>query len=105
MSIYGNWRTATIALGATDSGVVDLGNNYEYIQVVLPTLDSGVISIKVAEKSTDTFVVMGNSSAETATTTGGHADVYLIGGWQFIKICSDATQTASREIKVRGSRA
>jgi hypothetical protein len=71
------------------------------VEIVLPTLDSGTIKVQVCDTATGTFVDLG-ANITTATTTGGYADTWVIGGYQFIKIVSSANQTAERTIKLRG---
>jgi len=101
MSLYMPWRTATIANGDTVSDEVDLMNNCEYMQVILPPLTDGTIKVQVCEASCETFQDLG-SGVTTATTTGGYSTTFKIGGYQFIKIVSSVSQGDERIIKVRG---
>ncbi len=104
MSVYGGWRTATIADEATESGEVDLGHLYDFIDIIIPTIDSAAIRIKVAEVGGGTYQYLGDGIA-TAATTGGYSDTFKLGGWEHIKIVSSATQsTAAVDFKVRGWR-
>ena len=103
MSLFMAWKAATIAASGTSSAEVDLGNNCDYLQILLPTLTSCTIKIQVAEGSGGTFQDLG-SSITTATTTGGYTTTFRLGGYQFIKVVSSATQTAERLIRVRGAK-
>lgn len=103
MSIYGSWKAATIANAGTSSAEVDLGKDYDFLEIQIPTVTSGTLKVQVAEKTGGTFQDLG-SSVTTATTTGAYDTVFKLGGWQFIKIVSSATQGAERLIRVRGMR-
>lgn len=103
MTVYGNWRTATIANGATASGEVDLGDNYDFLDVILPTLTSGTLKVQVSDKSGGTFQDLGKSLV-VAATTGAYSTVFRLGGWHYVKIVSGAAQAADRSILVRGLR-
>jgi hypothetical protein len=103
MSIYGEWKTATIAQSGTTSGEVNLVRDYDRIQVILPALTSGTLNVQVSKTTGGTFQAL-DSEAIIAATTGGYSDEWEIGGWQFIKIVSSGTQSSARTIYVRGSR-
>lgn len=105
MSLYGEWKNAVITIATDDdlSAEVDLGNNYEFMQIILPTLTSCQVSVQVSDTTGGTFVDLGNSQT-TDTTTGGYATTFKLGGYQFIKVKTSAAQGANRTIKVRGSR-
>lgn len=103
MSFYGAWQTATIANGGTTSNAVALGRDYEYINVILPTLTAGTLKMQVCDTYGGTYQDLG-SSAITASTTGAYSDTWTLGGWSFIKIVSSADQSGDKAIKVRGWR-
>jgi len=103
MSIYSNWKTGTIATGGTSTGVIDLGKDYEYVQIILPTLTSCTLKVQVSDTVGGTYQDLGVSNI-TNTTTGGYGDVWKIGGYQFLKVVSSVAQAAARTIKVRGMR-
>jgi len=104
MSLYGDWKAATIPLNGTSSAEVDLGRDYDYLEIQIPTLISCTIKLQVAEKSEGTFRDLGDSITTDAGTHNYH-DVFYLGGWQFIKVVSSVTQTASDKlIRVRGMR-
>ncbi len=103
MSVYGGWRTATIASSDTASGEVDLGHDYDFLDIILPTLTSGTIKLQVAQVAGGTYQDLGDSIV-TAVTTGGYSDTFNLGGWQHIKVVSSGTQGAERSILVRGWR-
>jgi hypothetical protein len=104
MSVYGGWKTATIALNGTTSGEVDLGApSWDYLQVIIPTIDSGTIKVQVSDVAGGTYQDLGDD-VTTNTTTGGYSTVFRLGGWQHVKIVTSSTQTAAREFKIRGMR-
>jgi len=105
MSVYGSWKDATIADEGTVSAEVDLGRDYEWIQIVIPLIDSANISFQVAELTGGTFQALGSGSQVITAGTGAFTTVATIGGFQFIKVVSSATQsTAAVTFRVRGSR-
>ena len=104
MSYYGDWLAATIADEATSSAEVNLGGNFDYLQIQIPTIDAATIKIQVSESSGGTFYDLGDG---ITTAAGAHtyADVFKLGGYQFIKVVSSATQSTSEVlIRVRGWR-
>jgi len=102
--MYGSWKPATIETDDTSSAEVDLGNDYDYLEIIIPTLISGTIKIQVAEQSGGTFYDLGDG-VTTATGTHNYADVFKLGGYRYIKVVSSVTQTTSdRLIRVRGMR-
>ena len=103
MSIYGQWVAATIDSGETSTAAIDLGRPYDFLSVEVPTMDTCSLSLKVAEKVGGTYYPLGLDS-ETNEETFNRADVWRLGGWQFIKIVASAPQSAERLIRVCGMR-
>lgn len=103
MSVYGGWKTATIDQNNTDSGAVDLGHDFDFLDVILPTLTSGTIKIKVAQTASGTYQDLGDGIT-TEATIGGYSDTFILGGWQHIKVVSSAGQGTERIIPIRGWR-
>ncbi len=101
MSLPGQWKAATIANNGTSSDEVDLGRSYDYLDIQIPTVTSCTLKVQVAEVTGGTFRDLGESLT-TQVTTGAYNDVWRLGGYQFIKIVSSATQGAERLIRVRG---
>lgn len=101
MSLPGSWKAATIASAGTSSAEVNLGRDYDLLDIQIPTITSATLKVTVAEKTGGTFRDLG-SSVTTDTTTGNYSDVWKLGGYQFIKIVSSASQGAERLIRVRG---
>lgn len=104
MSLYGSWLPATIDAGKTDSDEIDLGRDYDFLEVQIPELESCTLKLQTAEKSGGDFNDLGYN---VTTTTGTHDyhDVWELGGWQFIKVVASASQgSTNRLIRVRGMR-
>jgi len=105
MSVYGEWKDAVITI-ATDDDLtpeVDLGRDYEFLDIVIPTITSAEISLEVADKTGGTFQALGDGIS-TDATTGGYTTVFNLYGFQFIKVKTSAAQAANRTFKVRGWR-
>ena len=104
MSIYGEWKAATIAINGTSSAEVNLGRDFDFLEIQIPTLVSGTVKLQVAELTGGTFYDLGDG-VTTAAGTHNYADVFYLGGYQFIKVVVSATQTTTeRLIRVRGMR-
>ncbi len=102
MSIYRGWKTATIADEATDSGEVDLEYICDFLDIIIPAIDSATIKIKVSDVAGGTYQDLGDGIT-TATTTGGYTDTFKLGGWEHIKVVSTPKQSTSAvSFKVRG---
>jgi hypothetical protein len=70
MSIYGEWKDALIDVSVDNdlTAEVDLGRDYDYMQIVIPTIDSAQVSVQVAEKSDGTYQDLGDSARPLAAT-------------------------------------
>lgn len=100
MSVYGEWQDATMT--TTESGAVDLGRDYEWVQIYIPTIDTANISFKVAENAAATYRTLGSGSQVITAGTGLFTTVATIGGFRYIKVISSETQNVT--FRVRGSR-
>jgi len=106
MSVYGAWKNAviTFATNATTSAAVDLGRDYDYVQIYIPTIDSANVSFTVSEIAGGTYYTLGSGNAIVTAGTGGFVTTVNLGGYQFIKVITSADQTENRTFRVRGSR-
>ena len=100
MSIYGDWLAATIP--TTTSAEVNLGMSYDFLEIQIPTATSCTIKIQVAEATGGTFRDLGDGITTAAGTHNDH-DVFKLGGYQFIKVVSSASQS-NLAVRVRGMR-
>lgn len=105
MGLFYEVVEAITATGDTESAMADLGNR-AIVGLVLPTLDTGNITFKVAAQPADTFVLLKAKDATThsiTATTGAFAvscdDLTEIAGYRYVKVVSAATQTAPRTFK------
>ena len=103
--ITGQWLDAKITIATDDvlTPEVDLGRPYETMLVHIPALTSCNLICYVAEKTGGTFYALGKDIT-VAAGTGSFADVWEIGGHQFVKIGTSVAQTANRSFKICGVR-
>jgi len=110
MSIFGNWKTEAIANTAAISNVIDLGNDWEKVEVVLGAMTAADISLLITpamqEGVTPTNSTFYNLSSTSAFNclTGNVAYTLDSGGFRYIKVNSSVAQGADRVIQVRGFR-
>lgn len=108
--MIGAWKTATIAKDATLSDVVDLGNSFGKLLVLVPTITSATVSVHISNESGGTYYPVQSFDADatghflhaSTADTGGIALIFNLGGVQFVKIATGAGQGAARSILVRG---
>ena len=107
------WKSAVITYATDDdlTAEVDLGDNYEFLTVLIPTINSATVSIHVSDTTGGTFYPVhdwldndADNTVLVATTdgTGGISATFRIGGVQYIKVATSAAQSANRTFKVRG---
>ncbi len=117
------WKTLNLDFdrssdGFTDEDVdrftelLDLGEAYEFITVLIPTIESATITpyIQNDEKvATNPFPIhvldddaTGSFLHATSAGTGGIAVTFRIGGVQYIRLYTGADQTADRAFLVKG---
>lgn len=103
--IAGSWLdcTITIATSTTVSAAVDLGRQFETLIVLIPTITSSTLACHGASTIGGTYYPIGNGNT-IAASTGGFADVWDIGGFQFIKIVAGTAQEANETFSVCGVR-
>lgn len=99
----GAWQAVVLDFSEDDdlTSEVNLGGDCDFVQIIIPTLDSCTVSLQVARDSGGTFYTLG-SSQTTGSGTHNYATVFNLGGYQFIKIVTSAAQTADRTFYVRG---
>lgn len=122
--IESQWYTATIDIDRDPaeysgmdvdrcSSLVDLGKNYSFLIIEVPTIDSATVGVLVQQvASTATvpkalhYVKADDSTAAFVTTagTGAYSITVPIYGYQYIRLLTGADQTADRSFKVRGVR-
>ncbi len=109
--IFGSFVDCTITSGTT-SAATDLGRPYEWMAIIMPaSLSNGTITVQGSETSGGTYTTLyitnptdgTNEPLTSSATTGSITWVVPIGGFQFIKLVSGASQTA-KTFRVRGIR-
>lgn len=103
MSVYGGWKAATIAAGATTSSAIDLGREYDFLSLQIPAMDSCKLYLQVAEINGGTYYDLDKDAMEVEETFN-RADVFRLGGWRFVKVVASRVQTAQRLIRCCGMR-
>ena len=105
MSLYTKAPSTTVITIATDddlSAAVIFNQPYEYLNIVLPTLDSCQVSLHVSLDGTN-YYPLGDGAA-TSGTTGGYATTFKLGGYQYFKVATSAAQSANRTFGIRAFR-
>ena len=103
MSVYGQWLAATISAGSDRSSAIDLGREYDYLEIQIPGMDACKLSLQVAEKLGDTYYDLGKDIT-TNEETFNRADVWKLGGYRFIKVVASKSPTSDALIRVCGMR-
>ncbi|KKM64514.1 hypothetical protein LCGC14_1500630 [marine sediment metagenome] len=93
---------ATILQNATVGLAADVGDNFPYLLVEIPSLDSADISLQVAHELDGTYQDL--SDAVYAAGTGAKNNTFKLAGWRYIKFKVSVSQTtADRRFIVRGA--
>lgn len=105
----GSFQSVTLSAGASETSEIDLGNDYEYVDLFIPSMVECQLYLKVAEGSEDanfSYYELGDTEGVVKTEPGSfnRACVWAIGSFRFIKVCTTITQTSDRTIRLRGRR-
>lgn len=103
MSVLGEWKAATISAGAGRSSAIDLGREYDYLLVQLPGMDACKLSLQVSEFLAGTYYDLGKD-VTTDEENFGRSDVWLLGGFRYIKVVSSKRHKSDVAIRVQGKR-
>lgn len=100
------WKTATVADEEKLSGEVDLGNHYNRVLIIVPTLDTdATCKVQVSNVSGGTFRDLWNlyigTPADVAIPEEG-ATVVDIAGARYLKISCTTNQTGGAIIYIIG---
>jgi len=106
MSIYGEFKTATISSGNETSSAVDIGREYDYIDIVVPSMQDCLLSVQVSETTGGTYYDLNDAEGSAyESSQPERADVWALGGYRFIKIKASESLAATATFRVRGTRA
>ena len=94
-----DWLTGAIASGQHLSGEIDLGDDYAHINLIIPELTSGDLTVYTARESGGLFQALDTTFYSGA---GQKNTVAMIGGWRYVKIYSSVAQDAERSFSLRG---
>lgn len=98
-------HTATIAASSATSGEVDLEGG-KLVGVIMPAAwDAATLSVQASTASGGTFAdVYSSAGAQVSWTVAASQyiaiDPATVGGVEFVKLVSSATQTAQRDLTV-----
>jgi len=99
----GSWLTCTVDNASTTSDPLDLGDNFEFINLCVPTITTGTITIYVCDDIGGTFRQLGSSGVGISSTSGLFYTTIQTTHYRFIKIVCGATQVSGAvTFKVRG---
>jgi hypothetical protein len=95
------WHVLNIAASGTTSNAVDLGDYFQHLQVIIPSLTATTLAVHVSDTFGGTYQSLGDG-VTTQSTDGGYSDTWILGGWRFVKIVAGTAQSAAVTIKARG---
>ena len=129
MAIFGKWQTIVWDIDATATGefsgydadkhsqLIDLGQTFEKVLVIIPTITSATISIAIVPEDGTALKLnvpvplyildddaTGSFLQATTAATTTNSIVFAIGGARYIRLYSSANQAADRTFYVRGIR-
>jgi len=106
MTVHSGWFDCEIDISdsTTISDAVDLGQPYDYLDILIPPLTSCNLAIHVADSISGTYYQLGGTTVVKTAGTGAFADVFILLGYRYLKIVASAAQAADRVFKVRGGR-
>jgi hypothetical protein len=92
--------------------LIDLGNDYEFINVFIPTIDSATVTPYVQRDNAIATVPVvvhildddatGSFAHATTAGTGALTCIFRIGGIRWLRLYTGANQTADRTFYVKG---
>lgn len=80
---------------------VNLGQGFEFLQVIIPALDTCTINLQVSEDANRQYQSFGEGQ-NTGETSGEYSTVFLLGGYQYVRLELSVAQATDRIFKVRG---
>lgn len=108
-----SWKDALIDQSVDDdlTSAVDLKADYEFLTVIIPTLDGAhTTTVHVGRSEDGTFypayTLDGDSTGDHAEITTGatttHSVIFRIGGYRYIKLMVSTGVTTDKTFYVRG---
>ena len=101
---FSPWHQATIntAINAVLTNMVDLQYGYEYLQLIVPTINTSKLRIQVCRNSGGDFLQVGSAVSQTSDSAGDYATTLSLGGFQFFKLYSVHAQNTNIAFDCRG---
>jgi len=81
---------------------IDLGRPYDYLQVYIPVINTGPLTLEVSHDNTNTTFYKLSTSNAVSATAGNYHDVWVLGGHQFFRVMQYAAQNANKTWQFRG---
>lgn len=103
MAEVGRWFDATISSGERKTSAIDIGRDYDFLELMIPGMDSCKLYLQVSEREEGTYYDLGND-ATTNEENFNRAAIWTLGGFRFIKVVSSVVQNQSVTIRIRGMR-
>lgn len=105
----GSWQDATLSATESETDEIDLASDYEFLDLLVPSMIETQLYLKVAEGSENSsfsYYELGDTEGviKTEPSTFNRACVWSIGGFRFLKICTTNPPTNDTTIRVRGRR-
>lgn len=100
----GEWQTGTIAINTKNTDSIDLGGEFNYIEIWWPTMTASNFSTHKLEAGihVTTYYRIGPVTNVVPCSTGGYFDRMYVGIAETIKLMGSVNQVAARLVKVRG---
>lgn len=83
---------AYMVKGGTTSSVIDLGDHYRHLLVVIPVINTATLKLQVSLTHGGTYQNL--STATTASGVGSFNTTFNLFGWRYIKIVASAAQSS-----------
>lgn len=80
----------------------DLGRPYDYLQLYIPVINTGPLTLEVAKANVNTDFYKLSDTNAISSTVGNYHDVWELGGHQFFRIKQWAIQNTNKTWQFRG---
>jgi hypothetical protein len=94
--LVGQWVNCAVDNASTTSSALDLGDEYERLNIYVPTITAGTVTLLVSEAIDGTYAQLGSSGVGFSSSSGGFYSTLIIAGYRFIKIVTGVTQIGGK---------
>ncbi len=112
MARFSKWFSLLLDQSVDDdlTPELDLVNDYEFVTVLIPTIDSSTVTVHVSNEKGGTFYPVhaldddatGSFASATTAAVTSIAVTFRIGGAQYIKVAFGSGQSADVNLLVKG---